>query len=245
MRRWEKKVLRTIRSEAANSLQTPDASLGRENTSDSSVATIATNATWRRKPNAARALLELSAEHVRDGQSPPPGSSTGKQPSDWAGKGGAVAMTTFAEGERTKVGREGSAVDAGQLPKPPPTASGESGNRQTSQELGRPPGQSGDFVLDGGQDGVGLYSAKERVMVGVRDEGENAVANENRDEDHTGHDKQEDGDLKNMVERLLQTSSSLALAVARPLSIKPPPILEVEKDPHQVRASVFQQLLFR
>ncbi|CAN0305623.1 unnamed protein product [Ectocarpus sp. 12 AP-2014] len=36
-----------------------------------------------------------------------------------------------------------------------------------------------------------------------------------------------------MVKKLLRTSSSVALAVARPLSIKPPPALEVEEDPHQ------------
>ncbi|CAN0524737.1 unnamed protein product, partial [Ectocarpus sp. 8 AP-2014] len=38
-----------------------------------------------------------------------------------------------------------------------------------------------------------------------------------------------------MVEQLLRTSSSVALAVAKPLSIKPPPVLEVEEDPHQVK----------
>lgn len=147
-------------------------------------------------------------------------------------------MKAFAEGEQMKTECENSADDAGQRHNPPSTASSEGGKR--------PPGQSGDVALDGENDGVGLSSAEGRVMVGVGDEGGNAGANENSYEDnHTGRDKQGDRDLENMVERLLQTSSSLALAVARPLSIKAPPVLEVEKDPHQVRASVFQRLLFR
>lgn len=36
--------------------------------------------------------------------------------------------------------------------------------------------------------------------------------------------------VKTMVEKLLRTSNSVALAAARPLSIKPPPVLMVEED---------------
>ena len=40
--------------------------------------------------------------------------------------------------------------------------------------------------------------------------------------------------VKAMVEKLLRTSNSVALAAARPLSIKPPPVLMVEEDARQV-----------
>lgn len=41
-------------------------------------------------------------------------------------------------------------------------------------------------------------------------------------------------DVKSMVERLLRTSSSVALAAARPLGIKPPLVLMVEQDLNRV-----------
>jgi len=229
MRRWEKKVLRTIRSEAANFIPTLDGSLGRENTSDTSfasIATNATNATWGRD-DVARALLELTVENNRGGQRPAPGSPTGTQPSGSEGGGGAVATMAFVEGERTKVACDFLCNAGGQLPKPPSTAGGEGKNRQTLREPGRPPGQSGDGALKGEQGGD---------TIGVGGEGENAAANGHKyDENPDSHFEQEDGGLKNMAEKLLQTSSSFARAVARPLSMKPPPVLEVEKDPRQVR----------
>lgn len=56
-----------------------------------------------------------------------------------------------------------------------------------------------------------------------------AAASEIREGEQGG-----DETVKSVLEKLLRTSSSVALAAAKPLSITPPLVLKVQEDPHQV-----------
>lgn len=213
MRRWEKEVLRTIRTEEANALQTPGTSTG------------------GRDPELMRALYQLSAEHGCAGENSAPNSTAGKVFEDWESEEGVAQIAAQERGEGVACAQgkpatrasEGSGDGSRQPFQPATTVHGDTG--AALQQQGHTAEQSGEAGTDPGMAGA---------VVGC---GDTAVASDISEEENREAVEDEQGEdvIKKIVEKLLRTSSSVALAVARPLSIKLPPVLEVKQDPRQVK----------
>ncbi|CAM9201730.1 unnamed protein product [Ectocarpus sp. 4 AP-2014] len=234
MRRWEKEVLRTIRAETSKSLSAPGTSFERENAIRSGG-----------DEELARALHQLSVEHAVDGYTQPSPECGGKNfENDEGGEGPEVTPGpggdggTGVQGELAVGG--GSAEATVQMVQPLLVGDGEAEtDRTTTQQFERETASAGgvEAARDSGKVRLagGTKSGAARAEVG----GAPAVGCTRApaaSEEKSQAEEAEKGDeaMKNMVEKLLRTSSSVALAVARPLSIKPPPVLEAEEDPHQV-----------
>lgn len=201
MRRWEKEVLKTIRTEAANSLRTPGTSIG------------------GREPELTRALFQISAELGCAGENIAPPPDTGKGLDNSEGEEGAALTAARERGER-------AARAHFDLLHP---ARADGGAEATLERRGYTPERSEEAEANAGKTGAGTGAG-----LHCRDA---TVASDISEQDNKAEEaKQGDDAVKGMVEKLLLTSSSVALAVARPLSIKPSPVLEVEHDPHQVNS---------
>lgn len=207
MRRWEKEVLKSIRSEAASALQTPGTSIG------------------GREPELNRALYQLSAEHGCGEENRSLRPTAGKVLSDGGGEEEAALAAAHEEGERVARAEEQPAI----------------GTREDSGDgKGQPATVDGDAAatLEQQSGETGLIARKTAAATGAgMDCTDVAVASDvSEEENQAAEEQQGDDAIKDMVKKLLRTSSSVALAVARPLSIRPPPVLEVEQDLHQVNS---------
>ncbi|CAB1112565.1 unnamed protein product [Ectocarpus sp. CCAP 1310/34] len=233
MRRWEKEVLRTIRAETSKSLSTPGTSFERENATRSGG-----------DQELARALHQLSVQHAVDGYTQPSPEYGGKNSGNGEeGKGPEVAPAPGGDGGAGVQGEPavcgGSAEATVQLFRPFLVGDGEAEtDRTTTQQFQRKTASAGGVEAARGSSVVRLAgstkSGAARTEVGGATAG-GCTRAPAASEEKSQAEEAEKGDeaIKNMVEKLLRTSSSVALAVARPLSIKPPPVLEAEEDPHQ------------
>lgn len=177
--------------------------------------------TGGREPELTRALYQLSAEHGCAGESPAPRSTAGKRLYG-RGREDRAALTAAQEGgQRVARAQDQPAARARQSSgdvKDQPATMIDGGGEENLEQPGPAPERSGE---------TGMVSAGEA--------GGAAVASDiSEDEGQGGEESQRHDAVKRMAEKLLRTSSSVALAVARPLSVKPPPVLEVEEDPRQV-----------
>lgn len=211
-------MLKTIRAESANALTTPGTSIG------------------GREPELTRALYQLSAEHGCDVENRVPESTAGDAFEGWGGEEEAALTAAQERGEREARAQEQRATGAredsgggrGQLE----TIDGGAG-RASPRQQALTPERSGEA-------GVNTEAAAAATGAGMGCADVAAVSDISEDDNRTREGRQEDDAIKNMVERLLRTSNSVALAVARPLSVKPPTVLEVEQDPRQVKSMVFE-----
>lgn len=193
-------------------------------------------------PQLARALQQLSVGNLcGGGHSQAPASSAEKDQAerDGGGAASAVAATPHEGGEgvaraqgQLQVAayeRSINGCDARQKVQPSMAFSGDLKGWSNSPSDAPPPSagrarksglQSERIVAGAGEKSAEAGTGSGHALAAVPDilEGEQSG----------------DASVKSVVEKLLRTSSSVALAAARPLSIKPPPVLEVEEDPHQV-----------
>eukprot|EP00752_Nemacystus_decipiens_P003563 g3286.t1 len=216
MRRWEKEVLKTIRSEAANALRTPGTSVG-----------------GGREPELTRALYQLSAEHGCAGEDRSPESTAGERLEEREGEENAAPTAARERGGRVAGAQDRPATRARE------ESAGGRGQPATVVDSGSgtPPEQQGSSPPERSRE-VGVAAEKTAAAAagagaGCADDVAAVVSDMSEEDVRAGEEKQGDDAIKNMVEKLLRTSSSVALAVARPLSVKPPPVLEVAPDPHQ------------
>lgn len=247
MRRWEKEVLKTIRAEASNSLQTPGSSIGGHEHANEMTAG------GGRGPELARVLHELSVEHGVDGQrhSLDSGTSTennmpGKGDEQWAGSLLSKAVhegeaVTSAQRDSATCGREADnngeqLLHSGAAAVASGDSATEEGQRTPRQHCFPPEPYEGDVMRwgEGGEE-----ESMHADLAGTGVSGRDSTTRESGDSKEVRQPERDEqgGDdaVKSIVEKLLRTSSSVAFAAARPLSIRPPPVLEVPEDAHQVR----------
>ncbi|CAM9752234.1 unnamed protein product [Ectocarpus sp. 6 AP-2014] len=235
MRRWEKEVLRTIRTETSKSLSAPGTSFERENATCSGA-----------DQELAHALHQLSVEHAVNGYTKPSPEYGGKNFGN--GEEGERPEVAPAPGGDWGAGvqgdlavRGGSAEATVQLLQPLLVRDGKADtDRTTTQQFERETASAGGIEAARGSGVVGLAGSTNPGATGAEAEGATAggytrAPAASEETSRAEEAKKEDEAITNMVEKLLRTSSSVALAVAKPLSIKPPPALEVEEDPHQVK----------
>lgn len=208
-------MLKTIRAEAANALRTPGTSIG------------------GREPELTRALHQLSAERGCAWGSAAPQPTSDKGLDDRGDEEEAAPKAAQETGERVAGThgrtREGAGDGRGQ----PATLDG---------DAGAPPEQQGTAPERSEEAGTGVQKIAAATEAGAGGAGAAVASDISEQGSQAAEEAQGDGAIKDMVKKLLRTSSSVALAVARPLSIKPPPVLEVEQDPHKVKfrdAAVF------
>lgn len=227
-------MVRTIRAETSKSLSAPGTSFERENATCSGG-----------DQELARALHLLSVEHAVDGYTQPsPEYGVKNFGNGEEGEGPEVAPApggdggTGVQGEPAVSG--GSAEATVQLLQPLLVGDGEAETDRTkTQQFESGTTSAGGVEAARGSGVVGLAGGTNSGSAGAEAEGATAGGYTRAPaaiEKKSPAEEAEKGDeaIKNMAEKLLRTSSSVALAVARPLSIKPPPVLEVEEDPHQV-----------
>lgn len=243
MRRWEKEVLKTIRAEASTSLQTPGTSLGgHENASE----VVGGGGPGQ---ELARVLHELSVEHGVNGQGHDLGSATstekkapGERDEVVAGPEASQAVPPGGEGAAFAQGKPAASErsdDADWEPLLQPAAAvvasgdgADEGVQRTPLQQDSPLARCGEDVTQRGEAGGGAGVHSDLAKAGVRGGDAPSGGPENGEE---GRQTEGGGDdVKSIVEKLLRTSSSVALAAARPLSIRPPPVLEVPEDTHKV-----------
>lgn len=222
MRRWEKEVLKTIRAEAANALRTPGTSIG------------------GREPELTRALYQLSAEHSCAGEDRAPSCETaGERLEDWGAEEEVALAAAQERGERVARAQEQPATRAREDPGggrgQPAAVDGDAGATPRQQRPAAPE-RTGEAGVNAEMPAVAVAAAGAGIT-GCADVV--AAASDISEEDNrTGEEKQGGDAIANMLEKLLRTSNSVVHAVATPLSVKPPPVLEVEQDPRQVKCMV-------
>lgn len=232
-------MLRTIRAETSKSLSAPGTSLDRDNGICSGG-----------DQELARALHQLSVEHTVDGYTQPSPEYGGKNFGNGEGGGGRqVATAPGDDGASPELAVHGGPAEGTvRLLQPLPVGDREAETDRTrTQQFESGTASAGGVEAARGSGVVGLAGGTHLAATEAEAEGATAggyTRAQATSEEKSQADEENKGDeaIKNMVEKLLRTSSSVALAVARPLSIKPPPVLEVEEDPHQVYRTAYGRL---
>ncbi|CAM9393438.1 unnamed protein product, partial [Hapterophycus canaliculatus] len=256
MRRWEKEVLKTIRAEASKSLQTPGTSLWGH---DSAKEVIGGEGCGR---ELARVLHELSVEYDVERQRSNLESTTCDEKNELGEREGASARPTaskevplgggeVAVAQGQSVACEDSADDHGEQLLQPAWTAVASGDRAAGGDEGRPlqrsfpPARCEGDAMRRGEAGREEGACSDFAGAGVCDGDVEAGGPGSGEKERPAGRGEQGGDdttVKSIVDKLLRTSSSVALAAARPLCVKPPPILEVPEDTHQVKLASRIQL---
>lgn len=204
-RRWEKDIVKIIRAETGNAVRS------------SSTIPAGSEQIGRIYSELARGL-QLLEEETLTARSHPPSTSTKA-----AGDRQEEALRAVAE--------KGEAIAGGEL-----AAGGESGKEPAEYaENTQAHGGEKDTARAGlGVEMVGASTAGS-LLCAARGEVRQEEFLERSALTHGTDSTVEEDALKTIVEKLLLTSNSVALAAARPLPIKPPPVLVVQEDENRVR----------
>lgn len=197
MRRWEKEILKIIRTETGTTTRQTAA-----------IAVGDSNRTREGDPDLARALQLLEKKYVA--VNPPLASAEDTQ------RGGGLVTQGAAQqtAARLDLAAKAKATEGGSLKEP---RSGQHGDVHKA-----PVDATAEAEAQDQKNKLGLGDeAGERLGIAAAAGGATS-------------ETEEDTTTKYLVEKLLRTSSSVGLAVGRPVRVKPPPVLMVEEDPHRV-----------